>query len=287
MTKASDARPHPVRNRPPFECIALVLQGGGALGAYQAGVYQALDEAGLDPDWISGISIGAFNSAIIAGNPPGVRVEKLREFWESVTQPFVDWHPPAAWLAEAEASGSLAPQPSDFWTFASNLLPALNFDASRGLLNQWAAGRVLWNGTPGFFALRPVTPWFWPGSSVRATSYYDTSALKETLERLIDFDRINDGPTRLSVGAVNVQTGNFVFSTRPRTASAPNTLWQAARCRRHLRPSRSTANIIGTAGLSQTRRCAGWSTAARNGTPWSSRSISGRRAAIFPTTWLA
>jgi NTE family protein len=158
MTKASDARPHRVRNRPPFECIALVLQGGGALGAYQAGVYQALDEAGLDPDWISGISIGAFNSAIIAGNPPGVRVEKLREFWESVTQPFVDWHPPAAWLAEAEASASLAPQPSDFWTFASNLLPALNFDASRGLLNQWAAGRVLWNGTPGFFALRPVTP---------------------------------------------------------------------------------------------------------------------------------
>ena len=80
MTKASDARPHRVRNRPPFECIALVLQGGGALGAYQAGVYQALDEAGLDPDWISGISIGAFNSAIIAGNPPGARVEKLREF---------------------------------------------------------------------------------------------------------------------------------------------------------------------------------------------------------------
>ena len=138
MTKASDARPHPVRNRPPFECIALVLQGGGALGAYQAGVYQALDEAGLDPDWISGISIGAFNSAIIAGNPPGARVEKLRQFWESVTQPYVNWRPPAAWLAEAEASASLAPQPSDFWTFASKLLPALNFDASRGLLNQWA-----------------------------------------------------------------------------------------------------------------------------------------------------
>jgi NTE family protein len=67
MTKASDAHPRPVRKRPPFECIALVLQGGGALGAYQAGVYQALDEAGLDPDWISGISIGAFNSAIILG----------------------------------------------------------------------------------------------------------------------------------------------------------------------------------------------------------------------------
>ena len=152
MTKASDARPHPVRSRPPFECIALVLQGGGALGAYQAGVYQALDEAGLDPDWISGISIGAFNSAIIAGNPPGARVEKLRQFWESVTQPYLNWRPPAAWLAEAEASASLAPQPSDFWTFASKLLPALNFDASRGLLNQWAAGRVLWRHTRLFRA---------------------------------------------------------------------------------------------------------------------------------------
>jgi NTE family protein len=211
MTKASDALPQLVRGRPPFECIALVLQGGGALGAYQAGVYQALDEAGLHPDWISGISIGAFNSAIIAGNPPGVRVEKLREFWESITQPYVDWKPPAAWLAEAEASASMAPQPSDFWTLASGLLPGLTLDTSRGLLNQWAAGRVLWNGTPGFFALRPVTPWFWPGSSVRATSYYDTNALKDTLERLIDFDRINHGPMRLSVGAVNVRTGNFVY----------------------------------------------------------------------------
>jgi len=86
-------------------------------------------------------------------------VEKLRQFWESVTQPYLNWRPPAAWLAEAEASASLAPQPSDFWTFTSKLLPALNVDASRGLLNQWAAGRVLWNGTPGFFALRPVTPW--------------------------------------------------------------------------------------------------------------------------------
>jgi NTE family protein len=262
-------------------------RAGGALGAYQAGVYQALDEAGLDPDWISGISIGAFNSAIIAGNPPGVRVEKLREFWESVTQPFVDWHPPAAWLAEAEASASLAPQPSDFWTFASNLLPALNFDASRGLLNQWAAGRVLWNGTPGFFALRPVTPWFWPGSSVRATSYYDTSALKETLERLIDFDRINDGPTRLSVGAVNVQTGNFVFFDTTKDRIRPEHIMASGALPPAFAAVEVDGEYIGTAGLSQTRRCAGWLTAARNGTPWSSRSISGRRAAIFPTTWLA
>ena len=87
MTKASDARAHRVRNRPPFECIALVLQGGGALGAYQAGVYQALDEAGLDPDRISGISIGAFNSAIIAGNPPGARVEKFASFGRASHSP--------------------------------------------------------------------------------------------------------------------------------------------------------------------------------------------------------
>src|SRR6516165_2593979 len=219
MTKASDALQQSVRNRPPFECIALVLQGGGALGAYQAGVYQALDEAGLYPDWISGISIGAFNSALIAGNPPGTRVQKLREFWESITQPYVDWKPPTSWQAvEAEVTASMAPQSSEFWTLASKLVPALNLDASRSLLNQWAAGRVLWNGTPGFFALRPVTPWFWPGTSVRATSYYDTTALRDTLERLIDFDRINHGPMRLSVGAVNVRTGNFVYfdSTRER-----------------------------------------------------------------------
>lgn len=209
MTKESDAHPQPVRNRPPFECIALVLQGGGALGAYQAGVYQALDEAGLDPDWISGISIGAFNSAIIAGNPRGTRVQKLREFWESVTQPYVGWQRPPT--AEAKAAASMAPQSAAFWTFASSLVPALNLDTSRGLLNEWAAGRVLWNGTPGFFALRPVTPWLWPGTSVRATSYYDTSALKGTLEHLIDFDLINDGPMRLSVGAVNVRTGNFAY----------------------------------------------------------------------------
>jgi NTE family protein len=212
MADAMDKRPLPMRNRPPFECIALVLQGGGALGAYQAGVFQALAEAGLEPDWISGISIGAFNSAIIAGNPPEARVEKLRLFWEAVTQPYVQWQAPFGWPGATAAAGtSVAPRPSDFWTFASELAPALRADAARGFLNQWAAGRVLFNGTPGFFALRPVTPWFWPGSSMRATSYYDTTDLKRTLERLVDFDRINSGLTRLSVGAVNVRTGNFVY----------------------------------------------------------------------------
>src|SRR5260221_14754129 len=76
---------HKAQERPPFECIALLLQGGGALGAYQGGVYQALSEARLDPDWVAGISIGAINSALIAGNRPDTRVESLRKFWELVT----------------------------------------------------------------------------------------------------------------------------------------------------------------------------------------------------------
>ena len=213
MTNESDASPRRITNRPPFDCIALVLQGGGALGAYQAGVFQALDEAGIEPDWISGISIGAFNSAIIAGNPPGQRVEKLRRFWERVTQPLAEWQAliPSGETIEEEAAASMAPHPTGFWLAASRLIPAFNLDSTRALLNQWAAGRVLFNGTPGFFALRPVTPWFWPAGSERATSYYDASALKTTLEQHIDFDRINSGPMRLSVGAVNVRTGNFVY----------------------------------------------------------------------------
>src|SRR5580765_2559368 len=84
-SKAAGTAPKDSRTRPPFECIALLLQGGGALGAYQAGVYQALAEANLHPDWVAGISIGAINSAIIAGNAPDERVAKLRKFWETVT----------------------------------------------------------------------------------------------------------------------------------------------------------------------------------------------------------
>src|ERR1700682_2721131 len=76
---------HIITERPPFERVVLVLQGGGALGAYQGGVYQALAEANLHPDWVAGISIGAINSALIAGNPPEKRVERLREFWETVS----------------------------------------------------------------------------------------------------------------------------------------------------------------------------------------------------------
>src|ERR1700733_3578714 len=86
-TRQSRRKTHRTQNRPPFECIALLLQGGGALGAYQAGVYQALSEAQLYPDWVAGISIGAINAALIAGNPPEARLEKLGEFWRTITTP--------------------------------------------------------------------------------------------------------------------------------------------------------------------------------------------------------
>jgi NTE family protein len=212
MTHETEPASRQVRKRPPFDCIALVLQGGGALGAYQAGVFEALAEGGIEPDWIAGISIGAFNSAIIAGNPPEKRVEKLRQFWESITEPYVEWKAPFAWPgASPEALPAAAPKLPDFWQFASGLAPALKGDSARGFLNQWEAGRVLFNGAPGFFALRPITPWLWPGSSERATSYYDTSAPRGTLEQFVDFDRINSNAMRLSVGAVNVRTGNFAY----------------------------------------------------------------------------
>ncbi len=171
----------------PFECVALVLQGGGALGAYQAGVYEALSEAGIHPDWIAGISIGAINAAIIAGNPPDSRADRLREFWTQVTTdgfwPYV-------------GDGNLA--------FASG-------DAARNFRSQMSATRALANGASGFFAARPVTPWLQHGGTIEATSFYDTKNLKRTLERLVDFDRLNAGATRFSVGAVNVRTGNFVY----------------------------------------------------------------------------
>ncbi|GGC57837.1 patatin-like phospholipase family protein [Chelatococcus reniformis] len=180
-------RSHHLDQRPPFECIALLLQGGGALGAYQGGVYQALHESGLEPDWVAGISIGAINSAIIAGNAPQERLAKLRAFWEGITA-----HP--AW----DALSSLTHQ------FASG-------EAMRSWLNQSSASMALAAGAPGFFAPRIPTPWFSAPGSVGATSYYDTRDLKGTLERLVDFDRLNAGAMRLSVGAVNVRTGNFAY----------------------------------------------------------------------------
>ncbi|HWA80016.1 MAG TPA: patatin-like phospholipase family protein [Acetobacteraceae bacterium] len=167
--------------RPPgCHAIALVLQGGGALGAYQAGVYQALHEAGLEPDWVNGVSIGGINSAIIAGNPPERRLERLREFWQTITNRPV-------WL--------LAPDGDD----------------PRRAHNLWSAYLTTLLGQEGFFKPNIPPPWMRPRGANGATSFYDSSPLRETLLRLVDFDLINSGKTRLAVGAVNVRTGNFTY----------------------------------------------------------------------------
>jgi NTE family protein len=165
----------------------LLLQGGGALGAYQAGVYEALAEAGLHPDWVAGISIGAINSALIAGNPPEQRVEKLRRFWEHIT------------------TDALESWPQDYLT------PWMKGDWSRGLMGRMSAGLAMLNGVRGFFTPRLPMPWFHPTGAIEATSFYDATDLRRTLENLVDFDRINAQEMRLSVGAVNVRSGNFVY----------------------------------------------------------------------------
>jgi NTE family protein len=170
--------------RTPFERVALLLQGGGALGSYQGGVYEALAEAGIHPDWVAGISIGAINSALIAGNPPGRRLERLRAFWEAVSDsPF-------------------------------NIPPVLRSlpvtDDYHRAINQLRAFEVLLFGTPHFFKPRIPHPMLLPSSPVDAVSHYDTAPLRATLVELVDFDLLNSGSTRLMVGAVNVKSGNFV-----------------------------------------------------------------------------
>jgi NTE family protein len=178
----------------PFEVVALVLQGGGSLGAYQAGVYEALSEAGIRPNWIAGMSVGAINAAIIAGNPSNDRVDRLRKFW---TQATAD----GPWFGAGDACMGLA-----------------RGDVMRQLLNQMSAGFAMASGARGFFTARRLPAWFQPGGTIEATSFYDTSDLKRTLERLVDFERLNAGTLRFSVGAVNVRTGNFVyFDTKTHT----------------------------------------------------------------------
>jgi NTE family protein len=179
---------HPAQEA--YKVTALVLQGGGALGAYQAGVYQALDEAGLHPNWIAGISIGALNAAIIAGNPPEQRVEKLMQFWETICKS-------ALWPN----------RPSVPWMENVAFPPVF-----REGVNALAAWRALTEGQSGFFQPRIPPPLLqWHGTPATA-SWYDTAPLRETLEALADFDRINDARSmRVSVGAVNVRTGNFAY----------------------------------------------------------------------------
>jgi NTE family protein len=158
----------------------LVLQGGGALGAYQGGVYEGLAEHGMRPHWVAGISIGAVNAALIAGNPPDKQAERLREFWRLVSD------------------GPQAPN----WGLAGS---------TRGLVSQVNAAGALVFGVSGFFTPRFPPPQLQPSGTLAAISFYETAPLKATLERLVDFDRLNSGETRLSVGAVNIRTGNFAY----------------------------------------------------------------------------
>jgi NTE family protein len=174
---------------PPYETVALLLQGGGALGAYQCGVFQGLHEAGIQPTWLAGISIGALNSAIIAGNAPQDRVPRLIEFWETICQP---------------AAGPSIPALIEHTLFNWH-------EEVRKSFTAYQAASALFNGQKGFFTPRLPPPIPALKSHPQEASYYDTTPLKVTLERLCDFDRINAKEMRVSVGAVNARTGNFSY----------------------------------------------------------------------------
>ena len=184
----------------PFTKTALVLQGGGALGAYQAGVYEALSEAGYEPDWLAGISIGAINAAIIAGNKPEHRLLRLKEFWQRITS-----------LMVAQPVPEIGEQ-------------------GRRIFNRTSALISMLFGLPGFFKPKIPPALMQPQGAPGALSFYDTSPLRATLARLIDFDLINNGSApRLSLGAVNIRTANFVyFDSVQRTITLDHVMASAA-----------------------------------------------------------
>ncbi len=162
------------------ERTILLLQGGGALGAYQAGAYEALAAHGVDVSWVAGISIGAINAAIIAGNRPEDRVARLKAFWLRVS---------------SGVEGR----------------PALDNSLARMFSNEMSAALVAMSGAPGFFVPRLLPPAMAAAGTPGALSYYDTSPLEQTLGELVDFDRLNSGAVRVSMGAVGVEDGNFAY----------------------------------------------------------------------------
>ena len=200
MTPVSSPPPQvataPGKERTIKEQVVLVLQGGGALGAYQAGVYQALMEGGIEPDWVIGTSIGAINGAIIAGNEPANRVARLREFWDGV--------------GRNDALDRLWPS-SIFGNALSNL-------------------STIVSGIPGFFTPNPQAIWgpTFP-LGIEKASYYSTEPLKETLGRLVDFEHLGRRHVRLSVGAVNVRSGEMrYFDSRAMPLSAAHVMASGA-----------------------------------------------------------
>jgi NTE family protein len=170
--------------------IALVLQGGGALGAYQAGVYQALHEAEIEPNFVSGVSIGGINAAIIAGNSRTKRIQRLRQFWETITDRKI-WH----YTPDGDV-----------------------FRKARNAASSWMTMTM---GQPGFFKPRDSNPWMsFPGAQA-ATSFYDSEPLRDTLLELVDFSMINDKAMGYACGAVNVLTGNFIYFDNSREEIGP------------------------------------------------------------------
>ena len=191
----------------PFERVALVLQGGGALGAYQAGVYQAIDEAKIEVHWICGTSIGGINGALIAGNLPERRVERLRDFWETVTKPPVRL-PNFSWLADGPWTGN---GHARLWT------------------NKISAFTTMINGAPGFFSPRPFPPINSQADSPELAGYYDITPLRETLSRLVDFNLINVDSMRFTALATNVRTGvPAYFDNRKQRITAAHILASAS-----------------------------------------------------------
>jgi NTE family protein len=180
MDVPTPAAAQSVTSQPGTHRIALVMQGGGALGAYQAGAYEALHEAGIEPDWVAGISIGAFNGALIAGNPREHRLARLREFWNRIAS-------------------------RDLW------LPDMDSDEARRLHILSSAAMTAAFGQPGFFFPNFPGRWISPPGARTATSFYDTAPLHHTLHDLVEFDLLNQGHIRYAAGAVNVVSGALCF----------------------------------------------------------------------------
>lgn len=170
----------PVKAKGRFPRVAYVLQGGGSLGAYQFGVVKGLLEAGYQPDWIAATSIGAIQAAIIVGNPPEKRIERLGQFWQKVA-------------------------PNNIVEYLEEL------DSTVDLYNKISASFALLYGQPGFFSPRWCTGTFPVWGDPSTLSYYDTTPLRETLLELIDFDFLNSCPIRLSLGAVQISNGHLIY----------------------------------------------------------------------------
>jgi NTE family protein len=175
-----------------FDRIVYLFHGGGALGAYQAGVFKGLHDKGYHPNWVIGTSIGAVNSAIIAGNPPETRVQQLHDFWSSIAT-------------------KMPPTPNTL----NNIL-----------LERWqhflSALYTSTFGQPGFFSPRSINPWFGIQSTADKLSYYDTSEFRDTLIKHIDFDRLNEQQVRLSMGSVRVANGTLTYFDNTKMEITPD-----------------------------------------------------------------